>query len=142
MILAKHKRDLNKRMMNDSFGDDVKRGRYDASLFEVIMQPRHTDNLIFVFKIKIDGQIYYLAEKYDLKVKKKKQFYSIFCLHEDLKGVSFRDILDHSGELVIKRVEEKGILKSKISSFFLWESVPFDSDLDEYDDEEYDRQRG
>lgn len=141
MILEKHKRDLNKRM-NELFSDIVKSGRYDASLFEVIMQPRHTDSLIFVFKTEIDGQVYYLAEKYDLKVKKKKQFYSVLCLHEDFKGVSFRDILDHSGELVIETVEENGMLKSKIASFFLWESVPFDSDLDEYDDDEYDSQRG
>lgn len=141
MILEKHKRSLNKRI-NDLDGDTVRSGRYDASIIEVIMQPRKTDILIFVFKVKIDNNDYYLSEKFDLNVDEEQQFYSIFDLHQDFKGISFQDVINHNGELVIETVEENGILKSKIVSFFLWESVPFDDDLVDCDDEEYDRQRG
>lgn len=141
MILEIHKRNLNQRI-NDSYRDTVKSGSYAASINDVIMQPRHTDSLTFVFKVHIDGKCYYLAEKFDLKVDKEQQFYSVFDLHEDFKGVSFRDILNHNGDLKIETFEEDGKLISRIVSFFLWESVPFDCDLDDIDDAEYDRQRG
>lgn len=141
MILETHKRNLNKRI-NDLYSDTVKGGRYSASIIEVIMQPQQTDSLIFVFKVKLDGKSCFLAEKFDLKVDEKQQFYSVFDLHQDFKGISFRDIMNHNGDLKIETVEEDGKLKSRIVSFFLWESVPFDSDLEDVDDDEYDRQRG
>lgn len=140
MIIAKHKRPLN-RKMDGTYNDVVKAGDYNASIVEVIMQP-DTNIFIFVFEVDIDGETYYLAEDFDLDAIKEKQFFSVMDLCEDEKGISFRDILKHSGQLEIEVIEEKAISKSKIISFTLMESVPFDCDMDEYDDEEYDRQRG
>lgn len=144
MILEKHKRNLNKRMNDlDSNWDSLKAGVYCAKPFEVIFQPRHSNSLIFVFKILIDDRWHYLAEKHDLNAEEEQQFYSIFDFVEDDKGISFRDILDFSGEMEIDEVEESGVLKSKIVSFFPLESVCFDDDLrNKYDDDEFDKWRG
>ncbi|MBC3898526.1 hypothetical protein GH811_02700 [Acetobacterium malicum] len=140
MIIEKHKRPLNRKMVG-TYNDVVKAGDYNASIVEVIMQP-DTNKLIFVFKVDIDGEYYYLAEDFDLDAVEEDQLFSIVDLCGDEKGISFRDILEHGGRLVIEQIEEKAIMKSKIISFTLMESVSFDCDLNDLDDDEYDQQRG
>lgn len=141
MIIEKHKRNIN-RIMNGSRADVVKSGSYSACIIEVVMQIGHSDTLIFVFKIWIDDEQYYLSEKFSLICEEEKKFYEFLDLHPDEKGISFRDILGYGGDLKIETVEENGVQKSKITSLFLWESVSFDQDYDDCDDDEYDEIRG